>query len=217
MYKLRQNKGQTWNFILGETMTIDNLPENPFLLFQTWLEDAEDSEPNDPNAMTLATADENGQPSARIMLLKGVDERGFVFYTNKESRKAEQLEHNPKAALCFHWKTLRRQVRIEGPLEHVTDQEADEYFASRHRNSQIGAWASKQSRPMNDYSELEQAKAEQAKKFENEDHVPRPPHWGGYRVLPQRIEFWIDGAHRLHKRYLYTPSGNGWTIQMLNP
>jgi len=198
-------------------MTIDNVPDDPFLMFQSWLEEAEETEPNDPNAMCVATVDEHGQPGARILLLKGLDERGFAFYTNKESRKVEQLDHNPKAALCFHWKTLRRQVRVEGPIESVSDQEADDYFASRSRKSQIGAWASKQSSPMSDYSELEQAAEEQAKKFENEESVPRPPHWGGYRVIPERIEFWMDGPHRLHKRYLYTPSGNGWTVQMLYP
>ncbi len=176
--------------------------EDPFVRFAAWLEEAIETEPNDPTAMALATVDAGGMPSARMVLLKGSDERGFVFYTNTESRKGDDLAANPRAALCFHWKSLRRQVRIEGGVEPVSEEEADAYFASRARDSRIGAWASDQSRPMAGRFDLEKAVAKYAAKFALGE-IPRPPHWSGYRVIPSRIEFWRDKAFRLHERLVY--------------
>src|SRR3954451_344665 len=170
-----------------------------FGLFRQWIADAEKSEPEDPNAMALATADASGVPSVRMVLLKGIDERGFVFYTNLESRKGVQLAENPNAALCFHWKSLKRQIRVEGPVEVVSDAEADEYYHSRPRGSQIGAWASRQSRPLEGRWELEKRVAEFTAKHAI-GTIPRPPHWSGFRVLPSRIEFWHDRPFRLHDR-----------------
>jgi pyridoxamine 5'-phosphate oxidase len=176
--------------------------DDPFALFADWFEAAKAAEPNDPNAMTLATADADGAPDARMVLLKGVDERGFVFYTNTESAKGLQLGANPQAALLFHWKSLRRQVRVRGPVERVTDEEADAYFATRARDSQIGAWASDQSRPMQGRFVLERRAAELALKF-GMGKVPRPPHWTGFRILPHRLEFWRDRPFRLHDRLVF--------------
>jgi pyridoxamine 5'-phosphate oxidase len=192
-------------------------PENPYPLFQEWLKLAEESEPNDPNAMCLATATPDGKPSARMVLLKNVDERGFVLYTNAESQKGSQIAKNAFAALCFHWKSLRKQVRVEGRVEEVSPDEADEYYASRHRGSRIGAWASKQSRPLESIADLKKFVESYEKEFEAKDDIPRPDYWKGYRVIPERIEFWIDGEYRLHQRYLYTPCDDGWTVQMLYP
>lgn len=194
--------------------------EDPHTLFESWFAEAKASEPNDPNAMALATVDADGMPSARMVLLKGHDARGFVFYTNRESRKAGELAGNPKAALLFHWKSLRRQVRIEGPVSLVSDTESDAYFASRGRDSQLGAWASDQSRPLDTRSTFEARFEEMKARFEGQD-VPRPPHWGGYRVTPRRIEFWHDRAHRLHERRVFTrvsETGDaGWTEGLLYP
>jgi pyridoxamine 5'-phosphate oxidase len=189
---------------------------DPHALFETWFAEAKAGEPNDPNAMTVSTVDAEGQPSARMVLLKGHDDRGFVFYTNLEGRKAGDLRTSPRAGLLFHWKSLRRQVRIEGPVEQVSDAEADTYFATRGRDSQLGAWASDQSRPLNSRATFETRFAEMAARFEGGD-VPRPPHWSGYRVLPKRIEFWQDRAHRLHERRLFTHAGDGWTEGLLYP
>ncbi len=188
----------------------------PFRRFEEWFREAAEKEPSDPNGMALATADAAGRPSVRMVLLKGVDERGFVFYTNLESRKGEQLRANPQAALCFHWKSLRRQVRVEGATEPVTAEEADAYFATRARTSQIGAWASRQSRPMSGRHELERRVAEFGLKF-GLGAVPRPPHWSGFRLLPERIEFWRERPFRLHDRMLYLRQGEGWQIQHLFP
>lgn len=192
--------------------------DDPFEQFRRWFADAEASEPNDPNAMTLATADADGRPSARIVLLKDVDSRGFAFYTNTESQKGRQLEMNPFAALCFHWKSLRRQVRVEGPVTGVGEAEADAYFQSRARGSRIGAWASQQSRPLADRPTLLAAVARFEAEYQGRD-VPRPPYWSGYRLTPLRIEFWQDGEFRLHDRFVFARSSDGapWTIQRLNP
>lgn len=189
---------------------------DPFALFDTWFAEARASEPNDSNAMALATVDAAGQPSARMVLLKGHGPDGFVFYTNRESRKAGELATVPKAALLFHWKSLRRQVRIEGAVTLASDAESDAYFASRSRDSQLGAWASDQSRPLDTRATFE-ARYEAARaRFEGQD-VPRPPHWGGYRVTPERIEFWRDREHRLHERRVFTRLGDGWSEGLLYP
>jgi pyridoxamine 5'-phosphate oxidase len=178
--------------------------------------EAEKSEPSDPNAMAVATSTPGGRPSVRAVLLKGVDERGFVFYTNKESRKGEELGANPHVALLFHWKSLGRQIRIEGTVEHVTDAEADAYYATRPRNSQLGAWASQQSRPLEDRATLEHRLAEAEQRFA--DEIPRPSYWSGYRVLPIRLEFWQDMPYRLHDRTVYTRPGiQGWEQSKLFP
>jgi pyridoxamine 5'-phosphate oxidase len=190
--------------------------EDPMTLFAAWMAEATRSEVNDPNAMTLATCSPEGRPSARIVLLKGADAQGFVFYTNKQSRKGGELSGNPRAALLFHWKTLQRQVRIEGAVSDVTDAEADAYFASRARISRLGAWASAQSRPLGARAELERAVAEAEARYPDET-IPRPPHWSGYRLAPERIEFWQEMPYRLHDRIVYTRSGEGWETGRLYP
>jgi pyridoxamine 5'-phosphate oxidase len=196
------------------------MADNPFTLFDAWFAEARETELNDSNAMALATADAQGRLAVRMVLLKGHGPDGFVFYTNQQSRKAADIAANPQAALLFHWKSLRRQVRIEGPLATVTGPEADAYFASRHRDSQLGAWASDQSRPLDSRETFEARFDAMKAQFEGQD-VPRPPHWGGYRLAPERIEFWQDRAHRLHERRLFTrgasKSDGDWHEGLLYP
>jgi len=192
--------------------------EDPVALFGDWLEQARKREPNDPNAMALGTADADGLPDVRMVLLKDVDARGFTFYTNTQRAKGLQLEANSKAALCFHWKSLRRQVRVRGAVERVSDAEADAYFASRARDSRIGAWASQQSRPLESRFALETAVASHAANFHIGD-IPRPEFWTGYRVVPVRIEFWRDRAFRLHDRMVFERDleDTPWRVTQLYP
>jgi pyridoxamine 5'-phosphate oxidase len=193
------------------------MADDPHDLFDAWLAEARASEPNDPAAMALATAGAAGRPSVRMVLMKGHDRRGFVFYSNLDSRKGEELAANPYAALLFHWKSLRRQVRIEGAVEAVGDAEADAYFASRSRDSQLGAWASDQSRPLAARDAFERRYEEVRARFEGRD-VPRPPRWSGWRVVPEQIEFWSDRPHRLHQRRLFTRiADGGWSEGLLYP
>ena len=190
--------------------------DDPHALFDAWFAEARAGEPNDPEAMSLATADMRGRPSVRMVLLKGHDERGFVFYTNSGSRKGGELSANPRAALLFHWKSLRRQVRIEGTVSPVAQAETDAYFASRSRESQLGAWASSQSEALAARATLEERFAAIVARFDGQD-VPCPPFWGGYRVSGERFEFWRDGAHRLHERLTFARTRGGWTQGLLYP
>jgi pyridoxamine 5'-phosphate oxidase len=201
----------------GGRLRLTAMADDPFALFESWFAQARASEPNDPEAMALATADEVGNPSVRMVLLKGHGPDGFLFYTNEQSEKGRQLLENPHAALLFHWKSQRRQIRIEGAVERVSDAQADSYFASRSRNSQLGAWASDQSRPLKSRELFEQRFDEVGERFASLD-VPRPPHWGGYRVVPIKIEFWQDREHRLHERRLFFAQGGGsWAERLLYP
>jgi len=192
------------------------MADDPFALFDAWFAEAKAVEPNDPEAMALATSTPDGRPSVRMVLLKGHGPEGFDFYTNRDSRKGAELSANPRAALLFHWKSLRRQVRIEGPVDVLPDAESDLYFATRGRDSQIGAWASDQSRPLASRDEFEQRCEEIRRRYDGQD-VPRPPRWGGFRVTPDTIEFWSDRAHRLHERRLFTRTAGGWTEGLLYP
>ncbi|GAA6157621.1 pyridoxamine 5'-phosphate oxidase [Pyruvatibacter sp. HU-CL02332] len=207
--------------------TLDDTPDvftsqDPLVLFEEWLEAAGKSERNDPNAMALATVDEDGLPDVRMVLLKGADRGGFVFYTNLESAKGRELLASGKAAVCFHWKSMRRQIRVRGPIAQVSDQEADTYFQSRARDSRIGAWASQQSRPLEGRFELEKEVARYTAKHAIGE-VPRPPYWSGFRIMPQQIEFWRDRPFRLHDRLVFhrqgDVTGNGWdwTTERLYP
>jgi pyridoxamine 5'-phosphate oxidase len=188
----------------------------PFKLFADWFAEARQSEANDPDAMALATATPDGRPSVRMVLLKGHGPDGFIFYTNLDSRKGAELAANPRAALLFHWKSLRRQVRIEGPIHSVTGQDADTYFASRSRDSQLGAWASDQSRPLDNRENFERRYEELLGRFDGEP-VPRPPRWSGFRMTPESFEFWSDRPHRLHDRRVFTREADGWREGLLYP
>jgi pyridoxamine 5'-phosphate oxidase len=194
-------------------------PSDPIAYFRSLLAEAEGVDRTllpEPTAMSLATVGADGQPSLRVVLLKAVDDRGFVFYTNYESRKGRELLAHPQTALCFHWQPLERQVRIEGRAEPVSPEEADAYFATRARLSQVGAWASMQSRPLASAAELEARVREVEERFAGRD-VPRPPYWSGFRVRPERIEFWRNRAFRLHERLLYERDGEGWRVRHLYP
>lgn len=206
---------------LRRNYTRDGLTEtdadaDPLRFFQRWFDEALAAGVTEPNAMTLATVDADGQPAARIVLLKGLDERGFVFFTNYESRKGRELDAQPRAALVFWWQELERQVRIEGTVEQVTAEESDAYFASRPRGSRLGAWASDQSRPLAGRAALE-AKLDAVAQRYADGAVPRPPHWGGYRVVPTLVEFWQGRPSRLHDRLEYTRTDEGWTRRRLAP
>ena len=192
------------------------MTDSPFALFDRWFAEARASEINDSNAMALATVNADGQPAVRMVLLKGHGPEGFVFYTNQQSRKANDLATSSKAALLFHWKSLRRQIRIEGPVSAVSDVMADAYFATRSRDSQLGAWASDQSRSLDQRETFEARFDDVQARFEGGD-VPRPPHWSGFLVTPQRIEFWQDRAYRLHERRLFTRNGDDWDEGLLYP
>ena len=189
---------------------------DPFHLFDEWFAEARTAETNEPDAMAVATAGADGQPSVRIVLLKAHGPAGFVFYTHEQSAKGEDLAENPRAALLFHWKSLGRQIRIEGAVERTSAAEADAYFATRSRDSQLGAWASDQSRPLDRRATFEQRFEEMKRRFDSQD-VPRPPSWGGYRVVPDRIEFCTAREHRLHERRLFTRDGDGWSEGLLYP
>ncbi|MEP0943611.1 MAG: pyridoxamine 5'-phosphate oxidase [Rhizobiaceae bacterium] len=191
----------------------------PFALFNEWLNEAKESEPNDHNALSLATVDPAGMPNVRMVLLKGHDERGFVFYTNFGSIKGQEIQSSMKAAMGFHWKSLRRQIRIRGPLEQVSDEEADAYYNSRHPQSRLGAWASDQSKPLSGRAELVENLRKAEEKYGNEN-IPRPTYWSGMRVIPETIEFWKDGEFRLHDRIVFTRDADaptGWSKQRLYP
>jgi len=189
--------------------TLLTFGNDPIALFSKWFEEAQAQEINDPETMCLSTADSNGKPSNRMVLLKDFSDKGFKFHTNSESQKGSEILDNPQAALCFYWKSTRKQVRVEGPVEMVSTEEADEYFASRPRERQIGAWASSQSRILRSREELEKALQALEEKYKDQD-IPRPPYWNGYIVIPQSIEFWIGNEHRLHDRFIYYRKGDGW-------
>lgn len=201
---------------MDHNKTLIDLAADPFVLFSRWMGEAEKTEPSDPNAMTLATSTPNGHPSARIVLLKGADRRGFVFYTNQQSRKGEELAENPHVALLFHWKSLRRQIRIEGTVSPVTTEEADAYFASRSRISRLGAIASDQSRPLRERAIFE-ARVKEAEARYPQGEIPRPPNWSGYRVTPTAFEFWQERPYRLHDRARWTADQASWSATRLYP
>ncbi len=192
--------------------------DNPFELFQKWFEDAKKKEINDPNALALGTATKNGVPSVRMVLLKGHDENGFVFYTNLNSQKGNEIKENPNATMCFHWKSLLRQIRIVGTLNQVDSKTADEYYNSRAYDSRIGAWASKQSSVLENRDQLLNSLVEFKKKYKDENNVPRPSHWSGWNLKPSSIEFWLDGDNRIHERLKYSlEKDNKWIKSLLSP
>ena len=188
--------------------------ENPFNLFKAWMKEAEKKEPNDPNAFNIATVDQSGQPDNRVVLLKGLTDKEFIFYTNLESKKGRDLRHNPKASMCFHWKSLLRQIRIQGSVELVDNQTADEYYNTRPYESRIGAWASSQSEVMKHRNEFEEQIKEFKEKYPDQKNVPRPSHWSGWKLTPYKIEFWKDVQNRLHQRLCYSLIGNKWSKEI---
>ncbi len=192
--------------------------EDPIHLFKVWMDEAKKSEPNDPNAVALATSNKNNLPSVRMVLLKDFNENGFVFYTNLNSQKGNELKSNPRAAMCFHWKSLLRQIRISGSVSMVTDEIADAYYNSRSYKSRIGAWASKQSKELSSRDELMVSIEKYKKKYSDENKVPRPTHWSGWNLSPSTIEFWLDGDSRIHERLKYTKDSSGnWVKSLLSP
>ena len=192
--------------------------DNPIALCNQWYEDAKKTEPNDPDAICLATADKNGAPSNRMVLVKDISDKGFKFHTNSTSHKGQDLEHNPKASICWYWKTTRKQIRIEGRVEKISQDESDTYFKTRPKNRQIGAWASDQSNTFEKWQDLENRIAEFKEKFEDVNDIPRPEYWNGYRLIPNRIEFWIAHRDRLHTRFVYTKNdSDNWTANWLYP
>jgi pyridoxamine 5'-phosphate oxidase len=191
--------------------------ENPFNLFKVWMDEAKKSEPNDPNAVNVATVDSAGQPDNRVVLLKGLTDTSFIFYTNLESKKSKDLKGNPKASMCFHWKSLLRQIRIQGSVQLVDSKTADEYYNSRPYGSRIGAWASTQSEVMRHRDEFENKIKEFKEKYPDENKVPRPPHWSGWALTPYKIEFWKDVKNRLHQRLCYSRIGQAWSKEILYP
>lgn len=199
------------------TMTIQNAPSSPHALFQLWLKEAIEQELNDPTAACLATVDETGQPNARMVLVRIIDDNGFVFFTNSTSRKGSELIGQKQAALCFHWKSLRKQVRVQGAVVPSTDAESDDYYNSRHRSSRIGAWASLQSQTLPSREILMERFAGFEARFAEQENPPRPPHWHGFRILPTRVEFWKEGEYRLHDRLAYTKNGANWETSLLYP
>jgi pyridoxamine 5'-phosphate oxidase len=191
---------------------------DPIDLFEVWMNEAKKTEPNDPNAVALGTSDKNNSPSVRMVLLKDFNKDGFVFYTNLNSQKGKELKNNPKAAMCFHWKSLLRQIRINGMVQKVSDKVADEYYNTRSYDSRIGAWASKQSTVLNNRNELLNSIEEFKKKYNNKDEVPRPDHWSGWNLIPTSMEFWLDGDSRIHERLKYIKNDKGnWTKSLLSP
>jgi pyridoxamine 5'-phosphate oxidase len=192
--------------------------KDPIQLFKMWMEEAKKAELNDPNALSLATADKNGTPSVRIVLLKDFSEDGFVFYTNLESKKSRTLKENPKAEMCFHWKSLLRQIRVSGSISKIKDEDADQYYNTRSYNSKIGAWASKQSSVLKNREQLMESIKKYRQKYDSKENVPRPPHWSGWNLLPTSIEFWLNIDNRIHERLLYTKSqGKEWNKSLLSP
>ena len=191
--------------------------DNPIELFKKWFSKAEENEINDPNAVAVATSDINNQPNVRMVLLKGLNDKGFVFYTNLNSKKGAELKDNLKASMCFHWKSLRRQVRVLGKVEEVSKKEADDYYNSRPYKNRIGAWASSQSKTLDNRQTFMNKIKEYEKKYPDQNNVPRPPHWSGWRLLPNEIEFWLDGEGRIHERLLYTYKKNKWEKKLLYP
>tara|TARA_B110000014_G_scaffold159188_1_gene112039 strand:- start:177 stop:803 length:627 start_codon:yes stop_codon:yes gene_type:complete len=192
--------------------------DDPLQLFKVWMNEAEKSEPNDPNAVSLATSNKDSTPSVRMVLLKDFNTQGFVFYTNLNSQKGNELKENPKAAMCFHWKSLLRQIRINGKVSNVSDEEADQYYNSRGYESRIGAWSSKQSAILNNREELFNSIKYYKEKYNDKTNVPRPSHWSGWKLSPLSIEFWLDGENRIHERLKYTKDSNGqWIKSLLSP
>jgi len=201
---------------MGLDLCFEDL-DNPIDLFKNWFKKAEETEINDPNAVALGTADKKNQPSVRMVLLKGLSDRGFVFYTNFNSKKGSDLQINQQASMCFHWKSLRRQVRVTGKVEQVSEEEADEYYNSRPYKNRISAWASNQSEKLDSRDTFVKKISEYEKKFSDQKKVPRPPHWSGWRILPKEIEFWLDGDGRVHERLNYTNNNSKWTKEILYP